>query len=391
MTYRLAVLTTHPIQYMAPLFAHLSKEPGLVLKVFFCHDYGVRPQKSLWGFEDFTWKAPLLEGYEYEFLPNWSRHPRPERMSGCVNPAVMERIAREDFDAWLIHGWDRPTKLMAIAAGTLLRRPMLLRVDTTLLTPPSAGKRLFRRIVRPRILKRFDAFLAVGRANAAFYRYYGAPEDRIFHVPFSVDNEHWLAEAEKQADKVADARARLGIAADAVVFLFCARFVPVKDVFVLLEAFRGLAAAHDNTHLVLAGSGPLLDEAKARARGIPRTTFLGFLNQDELPEAYALSDALVLPSVLEPWGLVANEVMNFGNAVIVSNQCGCGPDLVGGRGTGEIFPSGDARALEAAMARLVTDPAGLRSAQRKAKQVVQEYSFARAAEGILEALRKVAR
>jgi glycosyltransferase involved in cell wall biosynthesis len=391
MSYRLAVLTTHPIQYQAPFHAHLAGEPELALKVFFCHDYGVRPQKSLWGHEDFAWKAPLLEGYEYEFLPNWSWRPGTNRLIGSINPAVMRRIAREDFDAWLVYGWDGPTKLMTISAATLLRRPLLFRVDTNLLTPASPARHLLRRVIRPRLLSCFDAFLAVGRANAAFYRHYGTPDDRIFHVPFSVDNEYWRAEAEKQAGKVADARSRLGIAAEALVFLFCAPFVPVKDVFVLIEAFRAVTAAYENTHLVLVGSGPLLDEAKARARGIPRTSFLGFLNQDELPEAYALSDILVLPSYSEAWGLVVNEAMNFGNAVIVSDRCGCAPDLVEGRGTGDVFPSGDARALEAAMTRLVTDPEGLRSAQSRAKQVVKEYSYARGAEGTLAALRKLTR
>jgi len=386
MAFKLAVLATHPIQYQAPWHAYLAAHPEISLKVFFCHDYGVRPQKSSWGVENFTWNAPLLEGYEFEFLPNWSTHPGPERMTGSFNPHILARMVNEQFDAWILNGWGDPTSLMALAAGRALGRKLLLRVETNLLAPVSLGKRTFRRILRPWILNRCAGFLAIGRANANFYRHYGVPEEKIFSVPYSANNDRWRAEAEIHATRVEEARRALAIASDAVVFLFCARFDPVKRIFDLLEAFERVAAVHDRAHLVLVGSGPLLEDAKARASTIPRTTFLGFRNQDAIAEVYALSDVIVLPSSSETWGLVVNEAMNFANAVIVSDRCGCGLDLVEGRGTGTVFPAGDVPALEAAMVRFVVDEAALRAAQSNARAVVQNYSYRTGAEGVLEAL-----
>ena len=66
---------------------------------------------------------------------------------------------------------------------------------------------------------------------------------------------------------------------------------------------------------------------------------------------------LVLPSVFEPWGLVINEAMNAGRAVVVSDQVGCGPDLVRSGENGYVFPAGDIAGLRQALVNLLGDPA----------------------------------
>ena len=87
--------------------------------------------------------------------------------------------------------------------------------------------------------------------------------------------------------------------------------------------------------------GPL--EEVAREMQLDAVRFLGFKNQSELPAYYDLCEVFVLPSVFEPWGLAVNEVMNAGRAVIVSDQVGCGPDLVRNGENGFIFEAGDTR------------------------------------------------
>ena len=92
----------------------------------------------------------------------------------------------------------------------------------------------------------------------------------------------------------------------------------------------------------MVGDGPLrasMEQIVAGA-GSP-IRFAGFLNQTEMPRAYAASDALVLPSDGgETWGLVVNEAMASGLPAVVSDQVGCGPDLVLPAKTGETFPCG---------------------------------------------------
>src|SRR5207247_9937771 len=58
----------------------------------------------------------------------------------------------------------------------------------------------------------------------------------------------------------------------------------------------------------------------------------GFKPYDELPAYYALANAFVHASTTEQWGLVVNEAIASGLPVIVSNRCGCAPELVNGNG-----------------------------------------------------------
>jgi glycosyltransferase involved in cell wall biosynthesis len=58
----------------------------------------------------------------------------------------------------------------------------------------------------------------------------------------------------------------------------------------------------------------------------------GFKQYDELPAYYALANAFVHASTTEQWGLVVNEAIASGLPVIVSDRCGCAPELVNGNG-----------------------------------------------------------
>jgi glycosyltransferase involved in cell wall biosynthesis len=96
------------------------------------------------------------------------------------------------------------------------------------------------------------------------------------------------------------------------------------------------------------------------------------------------STALVLPSHSEPWGLVVNESLSFGCPVVVSNACGCVPDLVINGVTGYWFDAGDVGALVAALkavTRLAADRAGV---ARKCLEVISVFTPERAAAQILD-------
>src|SRR5277367_5548307 len=66
---RLAYLVSHPIQYQAPLLRRIAQEPDIDLTVFFGSDFSVRGYKDEGFGVGVKWDVPLLEGYEYEFLP----------------------------------------------------------------------------------------------------------------------------------------------------------------------------------------------------------------------------------------------------------------------------------------------------------------------------------
>jgi glycosyltransferase involved in cell wall biosynthesis len=115
----------------------------------------------------------------------------------------------------------------------------------------------------------------------------------------------------------------------------------------------------------------------------------GFLNQTEIPKAYAAADLLVLPSRSETWGLAVNEAMNFSLPIIVSDRVGCGPDLVRAGVNGEVFEHNSAGALEAVLERCVSQPGRLIELGRASLQRIQQWGLPETARGITEALKAV--
>src|SRR4051812_4674321 len=92
---KLAIISTHPIQYYAPVFKMLSEEKGLFVKVFYT--WG---EESVSKFDpgfgkEIQWDIPILEGYDFEFLENKAKNPGSHHFNGIVNPAAIKRI--EDF------------------------------------------------------------------------------------------------------------------------------------------------------------------------------------------------------------------------------------------------------------------------------------------------------
>ena len=137
-------------------------------------------------------------------------------------------------------------------------------------------------------------------------------------------------------------------------FLYVGRLAEEKNLDILLSAFRWFRAEQPDAELRLVGDGPLRTRLESWAG--PGVTFAGAVDQDTLAGEYLAATALVLPSLREPWGLVVNEALSYGCPVLVSDRCGCVPELVRPGVTGLAFDPLDADGLLAAMKTLVENP-----------------------------------
>lgn len=378
---RLAIVVSHPIQYYAPWFRHLAARPTLDARVFYLSDHGVRATRDEQFGAAFAWDTDLLSGYAHEFVPNRAETPSVNAFAGLRNPAL--RPALRDFApaAVLLFGYAYRTHL-----GLLLRppAPVLFRGDSHLLGAPAprGPKRWLLRLIYSRVA----AFLPVGRANAAYFRHFGASERKLFPAPHCVDAAHFAPTPERLAAAAAR-RAALGIPADATVALFAGKFIAKKRPDLLLAAF--LRADAPRAHLVLSGDGEALPALRAAAAGRPNIHFLPFANQSEMPARYLLGDVFVLPSEgrHETWGLAVNEAMHLGRPAILSDHVGCHPDLLAPGETGWLFPAGDEAALAAALREALTLPRPrLEAAGRAAAARVAAYNHDAATAGLLAAL-----
>ncbi len=203
------------------------------------------------------------------------------------------------------------------------------------------AKEAFFRMLRSQV----SAVLAIGEANARYWRHYLGEEMPIFRMPYAVDNDFFQRRAAEAVAGRDALRAELGLEPGRPVILFASKLQERKRCADLVEAHRLLG--QPRPYLVIVGDGEERQRLEQQAAGDPDIRFLGFRNQTELPRYFDLCDVFVLPSRHEPWGLVVNEAMNAGRAVVVSDDVGCQQDLVREGETGAVFPVGDVAALAA--------------------------------------------
>jgi glycosyltransferase involved in cell wall biosynthesis len=200
-----------------------------------------------------------------------------------------------------------------------------------------------------------DAVVTYGPHVSAYVRARGA---RNVHIaPQSVDNDFWSAPA------LAPPSVRSWPAEAQTKFLFVGRPAAEKGLRVLTEAWRASALRPPAAALVLAGVGSGFGAGPGQHAGEPAAGMVALdpVAPVELRNLYGASDALVLPSIptptfREPWGLVVNEAMNRGLAVIASDAVGAAAGgLVRDGRNGLVVPAGDSAALAGALRRLAGD------------------------------------
>ncbi|HMP72045.1 MAG TPA: glycosyltransferase family 4 protein [Kiritimatiellia bacterium] len=383
-TFRLLVIETHPIQYKAPLFRSFASDPRFRLKVWYAMLPDARQQGE--GFESsFSWDVPLLDGYDYEVLDNRSARPSVVRWGGCDTPEVHRKLKVERPDAVLVNGWVTKTCVQALMACRRLGIPCLVRGEANDLRLRAGWKRLAQRL----LLSQYQAYLAIGSANRRFYLARGCREERIFDAPYAVDNEAFEAAVAERVSRRNALRAAWEIPDDRIVFLFAGKVEEKKRPLDLLRAVHLLPPEYrSRAHVLIAGTGPREEDCRAEAARLGvQVSWAGFLNQSRMPDAYAASDVLVLPSDTgETWGLVVNEAMASGLPALVSQSVGCREDLIVEGVTGGSFPEGDLEGLAALMRGYLDQPDSCLEQGRAARRRVDWFCFRRIRDGIHDAL-----
>lgn len=383
----IAIITTHPIQYQAPLFRAIAKEQDIELTVFFGSKHGVDADKIDPGFgKAFAWDIPLLDGYRHVFLKNshLDMSVNDWRLDG---PELKFFFASQNFDAVLIFGWNKMLFWQAMWWGRRYAIPLILRGESNLKNAQSWYLRSVKKVLFPLFFKLFKAFLAIGTLNANLYRYYNVQAEAIFTALYCVDNNHFSKESATQKKNTRQLRAKFGIQDDDTVFLFMAKFIQRKRPLDVIMAAKK-ARLSKGCHVLLVGDGPLMQECldMIDVHGLSNVHLVGFKNQSELPAYYAMADVLVLPSEYETWGLVVNEAMACGLPCIVSDTCGAATDMVIDGKTGFSYPVGDIDRLANCMENMVKDSQLRREMGRHAAKHVENFSVEKTVEVLKNAL-----
>ena len=389
---KLLIVGSHPIQYHTPLFRSLATDSDLCSEVVYISLPSSETQGLGFGVS-FTWDIPLLDGYSwrqvsrargrgitYGYSGIWLRQPLRELFFGPLKAKP---------DALLLTGWHFLGLVQLFVAGTILRIPILLRMDSNELRPRS---RLLATIYWL-LFRGVSVGLTVGKANERFYLNNGITPDRLIPSPHYVDNNYFSDRADAMRSERVNLRKAWSVPENSFCFLFAGKLQDKKRPLDVVAALRVLQTTTSNRstpiHLLIVGTGHLEQVCRQQSRqfDLP-VSFTGFLNQSEIPTAYAVSDCLVLPSDHgETWGLVVNEAMACGLPAIVSDLVGCAEDLVFNGSTGMVFPFGDINSLADCMASMASDPSIAMGMGRNARDLVHSsFTIDKAAQGIKQAL-----
>jgi glycosyltransferase involved in cell wall biosynthesis len=334
-TIELLYFVSHPIQYQAPLLRQISMDPGINLTVIFENDFSSGDYFDEGFGVDVEWDIPLRDGYHNVLLED-------------IDPAKYIKEA----DAVWFHGWQSRQFRRLMRQARSIGTPVLLRGENWAGAMPDGwGLRgWLKRLYLRNIFLNCSAYLAVGRVNRAYYLAHSISEDKIFHMPYAVDNSFFNVRATTEAGL--NFRRELGIEDQQKIVLFAGKFTARKKPDILLEAWeRADWSASNRPALVYVGDGQLkqsLLTATERSRYKDDIYFTGFRNQTELPGVYRAADVFVLASEKEPWGLGINEAMASGAAVIASDQCGAAFDLISEK-TGVMVSAGNSNELATAL------------------------------------------
>ena len=155
------------------------------------------------------------------------------------------------------------------------------------------------------------------------------------------------------------------------------RVVDKKGFDLLLAAFAAMAPERRTADLVIAGSGPALDglERMAGELGVGgQVHFVGRLSRDDVASAMAGATAFVMPSRLEPFGIVVLEAWRAGVAVVATNRGGA-PEFVDDGETGVLVDPFDTPAFAATLADLLADDGRRLAIGRAGHERVRAYSW----------------
>ncbi|HXU38810.1 MAG TPA: glycosyltransferase family 4 protein [Blastocatellia bacterium] len=388
MTTRVLLVSSQPIQNAEPL-RMMARDPRVEMLTAYCS----LPDAKLWrGDENLTKEAfdiPMLDGYSWEQVRNYSPSARLGKFYGLINPGVMALVSR--YDCCVVYGHAYVSFWLAICTAKLLGKPVLLGTDATYIDPHNGGrawKASLKKKVLPFLYNHVaDLVLVPSTASKRFICSLGVKEERVALTPYVVDNDYIAAAAARSDRK--KTREEWRIPDGAAVAILCAKFLPRKRPQDALEAFA--RAGVEDSYLVMVGDGPLGDSLKEQAERLgiaDRVRFAGIVKYSRLAEFYAASDVLLFTSEHEPYGLPVNEAMICGIPAIVSDRVGAGYDLVEDGKTGYVYPCGDVAALSRILREVLPDRRLLKTMGKQARARLTSWSPRDNAEATILAVEK---
>ncbi len=227
--------------------------------------------------------------------------------------AALEVASKENFDVIHCHDW--MTYPAGINAKHLTNKPLIVHIHNTVFDRSSLSPSNYEYEIEKAGFENSDCIIAISnKVKDTLVKKYGINEDKIKVVHWGIDHENKDYYQVQPKNSFSEK-----------IVLFAGRITLQKGPDYFIEAAKKVLDFYPNVRFIVVGSGDMLPRIINRAieLGIShKVNFTGWFNQKELFRAFKIADLFVMPSVSEPFGLVALEALKNGSPVIVSKQSG---------------------------------------------------------------------
>lgn len=364
MSKKIYYFLSHPIQYQSPLIKYLTKKKMNIMVL-----YKNKLNSNFYdtGFaRKINFGLNLLSGYKYTFLKYgnlnlFQIHKSIQEITNILKDKNTGLI-------WL-HGNKNFYNLLIIFLNIFYKKKIATRDECWSHSKNRTMVNLIFNKIFYFILNRFvDFFFVIGKANQKYYERHKIPKKKLVKINYVVDNNFFYSKKRKK---------------NIIKFLYVGKINFItKGVNTLLKAIKNIKLNEHNKKKIyfkIVGNGKDFEKTKnfLFKHKLKNVKLTNFKNQHELKRIYRSSDVLVVPSNLEPWGLVVNEAMSAGNAIICSDKVGSRFDLVKNNYNGLIFRSKDYLSLLKKLNFFIYNKNLLIKFQHRSQKIISNYNFDR--------------
>lgn len=337
------------------------------------------------GKEDRDWETKESKLFKEIYLDNI----KIMKKFGVLNTGLRNIIRYNDFI--VLGGYEKPTYILLSLLCRLYKKKYVIIYDGISCNRLYEKEKRIKWIIKNIVIKHSSAIWGNGTVSKRYFNeVFNYPIDKIYNQYLTIDGKR-ITEIGKNKIQIRDQlRERYGIGTNERVLHYSGRLVEVKNVQAIIKALSKI----NNTKITLfiTGDGILRKELEELADKLNiKIIITGFINnQEELFKHYYLSDAFILPSKCEAWGLVVNEAMYAGLPVLISDRCGCSMDLVENGKNGFKINGDDIEDI-AKKINMIMSSKNLIEMSEVSKEIIREYSFDNSAKSFIKMIKDIIR
>jgi len=362
------ILTTAPTPYRLALHRRIDREvPEVRIFSMYLNDAGDQPWAIDAGEADRS--VSFGAGQRADRPSRPSEIPRDWAKAGRMIQWCIEHRIR----ALIVAGYSDLGRLRLLRWCRKAGVPVFLFSDSNIHLDTIKGvPYLIKRTLLKWVVRQCAGFMPCGSFGRDYFVKYGAAPDRIFYWPYEPDYSLIEQLPQTEIDRVCT---ELGLNPARRRMVFCARMTDFKKPDMAVEAFAAISAQRPDWDLVMIGNGPMLESVRQR---VPealrhRVQFAGFIGeQSTISAIYRASDIFLHPSVHEPWGVVINEAVCAGNAIVAARTVGAAGELLRDRVNGRAFEPEDLQSMVGALLD-ATDPVALERYKAASASVLADW------------------